>query len=96
MHKCSIKKFALTVLLIFGQFFGTLHAAEYGGDLHFHNDIACVAILNEDEDDVTIAPLASLFPVVPWNAPYPSRVYKNPTPSNRSAWPPHTGPPLNT
>lgn len=95
MHTCSIQKLGLTILLILGQFLGTLHAAEYGSALHFHNDVACVAMLNEDEDDGAITLSVPLMLAVPWNTSYPSSACKNVTLPNRGVWPPHTGPPLN-
>lgn len=46
----------IALLIIAGQCHMTLHAAEFGSDLHYHEDVACAVVLPEDEYD--FVPLA--------------------------------------
>lgn len=47
----SPARFTMALLFITGLLCATLHAAEYGPELHYHGDAACVFTLPEEEYD---------------------------------------------
>ncbi|MCY3640739.1 MAG: hypothetical protein OXH37_06970 [Gammaproteobacteria bacterium] len=87
-----MSKLAIALFLA-GQVFSVAHASEFGSDHHEHNGVACHAILNDEQEDLTAAAnlTASTFIAVASAVPWSAR--QAPLERLRSIRPPPTGPP---
>ena len=80
-------------LLLLSQLVATAHASEFGSTRHEHDGVVCLAILNDEQDE--LVPATDLAaPVFNTRAASVCAIMRPAlTEYPRSIWPPATGPP---
>jgi len=84
------------LLLILGQCFAVLHAAEFDSETHSHDCAICIAILSEEEHDSILPSSADKLGINSEARRQPTLVSPATVVPLREAWPPQTGPPSGT
>lgn len=84
---------AIVLLLILGQCYAVLHAAEFGSETHSHDGVVCIAILSEEEHAPILPSSVDSLGVSSGTELEPTLVSPAAVAFVRKAWPPQTGPP---